>query len=40
MKHGELDPAEDIEGDPWLKNVSADMAAFLLLERAGLEDDD
>jgi len=40
VKHGELPPAEEVADDPWLANVSADMAAFLLLERAGLEEDD
>jgi len=40
LKHGELPLAEEVEDDPWLVNVSADMTAFLLLERAGLEEDD
>jgi hypothetical protein len=40
MKHGDLPPAEPVEDDPYLANVNADMAAFLLLERAGLEEDE
>jgi hypothetical protein len=40
VKHGDLPPAEDVADDPWLSNVSADMTAFLLLERAGLEEDE
>jgi len=40
LKHGELDRAEEVEDDPFLANVSADMTAFLLLERAGLEEDE
>jgi hypothetical protein len=39
MRHGDLPPAQEVEGDPYLANVSADMGAFLLRERAGLEDE-
>jgi hypothetical protein len=40
MSHGELPSAEEVDGDPYLANVSADMGAWLLLERAGLEEDE
>jgi hypothetical protein len=40
LKHGELPVAEEVDGDPYLANVSGDMTAWLLLERAGFEEDE